>query len=90
MEPDMGKKRKAPARAAASAPALSTKAPPVKALMEDMTVSVEDAGLLLGLSRGGAYVAVGKGEIPSFRIGHRIRVPTAALRAMLKLEASAA
>lgn len=87
----MGKKRKAPApaKAAASAPALSIKALPVKALMEDTTVSVDDAALLLGLSRGSAYAGVKEGQIPSLRIGNRIRVPTAPLRAMLKLEANA-
>ena len=86
----MGKNRKAPAPAKAAAAALSTKAPPVKALMEDTTVSVDDAALLLGLSRASAYAGVKEGQIPSLRIGHRIRVPTAALRAMLRLEVSAA
>jgi len=73
----MGKKVKAPTAAA--------KVSPVKALMEELTVSVDDAAVLLRLSRGHAYDAVKEGHLPSFRIGRTIRVPTAALRAMLRI-----
>lgn len=50
---------------------------------ETPTVSVEEAGRLLGISRGSAYEAVKAGEIPSVRLGRRIVVPTAALRRLL-------
>jgi transcriptional regulator with XRE-family HTH domain len=41
------------------------------------------AGRLLGVSRGTAFEAVRRGDIPSLRIAGRIRVPTAALRRLL-------
>jgi len=59
---------------------------PAKALMEELTVRVDDAAALLGLSRHGAYAAIREGQIPSIRIGRAIRVPTAQLRAMLGIE----
>lgn len=65
--------------------ALLAKMAPVKTLMEELTVTVDDAAVLLRLSRHGAYAAIRKGQIPSIRIGRVIRVPTAALRTMLGL-----
>jgi excisionase family DNA binding protein len=59
---------------------------PGRALAEDLTVTVEEAAALLGLSRNGAYNAVREGDIPSIRLGRAIRVPSAALRQMLGLE----
>jgi excisionase family DNA binding protein len=47
------------------------------------TVSVEQAGKLLGLSRRSAYRAVERGEIPVLRFGRRLLVPTARLLVML-------
>lgn len=44
-----------------------------------LTLTVEEAATLLGISRAFAYEAVGRGEIPSIRIGRRILVPKAAL-----------
>jgi excisionase family DNA binding protein len=58
---------------------------PVKTLMEEPTISVDDAAMLLRLSRHHAYAAVKEGHIPSIRIGRCIRVPSAPLRAMLGL-----
>jgi excisionase family DNA binding protein len=49
-----------------------------------LTLSVDEAGKMLGLSRGLMYQAVRKGEIPSIRIGRRILIPRAALHRMLK------
>jgi excisionase family DNA binding protein len=60
-----------------------SKKAPARALMEELTVKVDDAAALLGLSRNGTYAAIHQGEIPSIRIGRCIRVPTAALRTML-------
>lgn len=53
---------------------------------EQPTTRVEDAARFLSISRSSAYAAVRRGEIPSIRIGHRIVVPTAALRRMLGLD----
>lgn len=50
---------------------------------ERLTISVEEAGRLLGLSRPGAYRAAKRGDIPTIRIGRRLLVSRAALLAML-------
>ena len=49
------------------------------------TVSVEEAGRVLGLGRSKSYEAARSGEIPVLRFGRTLRVPTAALRQMLGL-----
>lgn len=53
------------------------------------TLTVEQAAEALGISRGSAYEAVNRGEIPSLRIGRRLVIPTAALWRMLGLDAVA-
>jgi len=50
------------------------------------TVSVEEAGRLLGISRGTAYEAAKSGSIPVIRIGKRLLVPRAALERLLNCE----
>jgi excisionase family DNA binding protein len=50
---------------------------------ERLTVTVEEAGRLLGIGRGTAYEAVRSGDIPSVRIGRRVLVPRHALLALL-------
>ncbi|TFD13853.1 DNA-binding protein [Cryobacterium sp. TMT1-2-2] len=52
-------------------------------LSERVTVSVEQAGQVLGLSRGAAYNAARRGDIPTLKIGKRLIVSTAQLLAML-------
>lgn len=52
-------------------------------------MKVDDAAVLLQLSRHGAYNAIREGQIPHIRIGRCIRVPSAALRSMLGIEARA-
>jgi excisionase family DNA binding protein len=47
------------------------------------TLTVVEAGKLLGLSRDGSYYAAAKGHIPTIRIGRLIRVPVRALERML-------
>lgn len=47
------------------------------------TLTVEEAGLVLGISRWAAYHAAKRGDLPTFRIGGRVLVPTAKLLAML-------
>ena len=54
------------------------------------TISVTEAGKRLGISRNVAYEAVGRGEIPSIKIGKRILVPVAALERLLSVEATLA
>jgi excisionase family DNA binding protein len=48
-----------------------------------LTVNVQEAGKLLGISRAAAYQAVSNGEIPSVRIGRRILIPERALAKLL-------
>jgi excisionase family DNA binding protein len=47
------------------------------------TISVDEAAAALGINRGTAYQGVRDGDIPSIRVGRRIRVPVAALSRML-------
>lgn len=48
------------------------------------TVSVEEAGRYLGVSRAFAYSMVRAGDLPVIRLGtRRVRVPTAKLLEML-------
>jgi excisionase family DNA binding protein len=50
-----------------------------------LTISVEEAGRLLGISRCLAYELVNRGDIPSVRLGRRIVVPRRALDRLLDL-----
>ncbi len=47
------------------------------------TITVEEAGLILGIGRASAYAAAGSGDLPVIRIGRRLLVPVGALRRML-------
>lgn len=51
--------------------------------VERLAYSVEEAAVLLGISRTSCYIACQKGELPSRLIGRRRVVPVAALRAYL-------
>jgi excisionase family DNA binding protein len=54
---------------------------------KEPTISVERAGQLLGISRGSAYQAARRGEIPAIRIGRRrVVVPTASLLRLLGVD----
>jgi hypothetical protein len=46
-------------------------------------LSVPVAGILLDLSRQGAYDAVARGDLPAIRIGRKLVVPVAKLRRLL-------
>lgn len=48
-----------------------------------VTISVEEAGQLLGIARGTAYKAARNGDLPVVRVGKRYLVPRAALEQML-------
>jgi excisionase family DNA binding protein len=49
-----------------------------------LTVTVEEAAQLLGISRTTAFQAVRSGEIPAIRVRRRILVPVAALNDLLR------
>ena len=47
------------------------------------TIKVEEAAVLLGVSRSAAYRAANAGQLQTFRMGRRLLVPTAPLLRML-------
>lgn len=47
------------------------------------TISVEDAGKQLGISRNAAYDAARRGDIPTIKIGRRLLVPQAVFERMI-------
>ena len=49
-----------------------------------LTMTVNEAARLLGISRGLAYEMVRTGKIPSIRFGKRVLVPRQALERLLK------
>jgi excisionase family DNA binding protein len=51
---------------------------------ECRTVSVPEAGRLLGIGRNAAYEAARRGDIPTIRIGRLLRVPVVALERKLE------
>lgn len=58
----------------------------VEKLLSRPTISVPEAGAIIGLSRNPAYAAAKKGEIPTIKFGHSLKVPTASLRKILGLD----
>jgi excisionase family DNA binding protein len=48
-----------------------------------LTVTVEDAARILGISRGAAYTHARDGSLPTIRLGKRLLVPRAALDKLL-------
>jgi len=53
------------------------------AILERPTCSVEEFGKMMGVSKNPAYEAVKRGDVASIRVGGRIRIPTAPLKAKL-------
>jgi excisionase family DNA binding protein len=51
--------------------------------LERRVGTISEAARMLGISRGGAYEAAKRREIPTIRIGRRLLVPLAALERML-------
>ena len=49
-----------------------------------LVYEVPEAGALLGLTKNGSYEAAKRGDIPTIRIGKLLRVPKAALHAMIE------
>jgi hypothetical protein len=56
--------------------------------LERPTMSVPDAGELIGLSRNKSYQAAAEGLIPTIRFGKRLVVPTMPLKRMLGITIS--
>ena len=54
--------------------------------VECLTLTVTEAGKVVGLGRNAAYAAARRGEIPTIRIGRRILVPKAGLKKLLNGE----
>lgn len=55
-----------------------------------LTVSVPEAGRMLGVSRGLAFRLAQSGTIPALRLGKkRLRVPVAAIEKMLQVDLKA-
>ncbi len=48
-----------------------------------LTLTVDEAAQVLGISRAFAYELIARGEIPSLRLGRRIVVPRQGLEVML-------
>ena len=48
-----------------------------------LTITVPEAGELLGLGRAAAYEAARSGQLPVLRIGHRLLVPIAQLEKLV-------
>lgn len=51
-----------------------------------LVLTVLEASRLLRISRGAAYEAVRRGQIPSVRIGRRLLIPVQALQALLNTD----
>jgi len=51
--------------------------------MERLTVTVDEARKMMGLSRGSMYQAIYAGQVPSIRVGRRILIPRARLEQIL-------
>lgn len=51
---------------------------------ERRTLTIEEAGRMLGIGRNKAYEAAHSGELPVIRIGRRLLVPRVALDRLLE------
>jgi hypothetical protein len=58
-------------------------------LLSKPTADVPDVGrICYNLGRNASYAAAARGDIPTIKIGYRLKVPTAALRKQLGLDAA--
>lgn len=55
----------------------------MSAITDRATLSVTEAGLVLGISRDLAYQSAANGALPTIRIGKRLLVPKVALERLL-------
>jgi hypothetical protein len=57
----------------------------MSAIIECKTMSIPQAGALyFGLSRNGSYQAAERGDIPTIRVGRKLRVPVIAMERLLE------
>lgn len=54
--------------------------------VEKLTITVEEAGVLLGVSRALAYQMANSGQLPVLRCGRRLLVSRKAFEAMLEVK----
>ena len=52
--------------------------------LERLTISVEEAATMLGISRSAAYNCVKTGDLPSILMGRRVLIPVATLRRLVE------
>lgn len=57
-------------------------------MTDGLTMTIDEAAKKLGVSRGSAYAAAKKGELPTIKAGHRILVPIAAFNKMMDGQAA--
>lgn len=50
------------------------------------TITVPEAGQILGIGRDASYAAAERGDIPTLRLGRRLVVPVPRLLAMLGID----
>ena len=55
-------------------------------LLKQPTVTPWELALVLRTSRNGAYDAIRRGEVEHFKVGKKIKIPTAPLRRKLGME----
>ena len=67
-------------------PTITVALPTLPTAEDEPTITVDRARVFYGLSRGGMFAAVKRGDIPSIRIGRRILLPTASVRRQLGLD----
>jgi excisionase family DNA binding protein len=56
---------------------------PAASQLERRVITLNEASSILRISRGSAYEAAKRGEIPTIRIGRRVLVPLVAFERML-------
>ena len=59
-------------------------------LLRQPTISIVEAGRVLGRDKNAAYRAANSGHLPTIIVGKTRRVPTAKLKALLGMQGSAA
>lgn len=56
-------------------------------LRREPTISIPDYARLIGVSRASGYAYAREGQIPTIKVGKRVRVPSAAVLRQLGLSA---
>ncbi len=59
-------------------------------MTESAFLTVHELAIAIGLSEGRVYALIAEGEIPTLRVGRRIRVPRAAFDRWLEQQAQLA